>query len=340
MGDSHDPLSQPSPVVAGQGPLDFLADSPVPGPQRRMTALESKRAFALAWAEADVGAQHRQKYRRCVAWRVTRHLAQIQGLLGREDGLASLPVTPDGPWFAPCAVRLPPDGSDMRTTDTSLWSMDTLVLREGGISLTPRQENVQRYAEIVRRIARETRMYEGSRRVPMMWTYAMGDLRTDEDLLLYWPDPSEVLLFEESVLRHAHHLVISRAKHSTAEDLHNLLGVSRPEAIALSRLAIANHAREAYEDMEEKRYLMEVRLEALAENSRTALNLDAELRALKQLAAIQGLTRTEPTTAMDEILKTIQAVAGAAESPPTTALGPGRPHIAFADDEDDDDAAA
>lgn len=257
----------------------------------------------------------REKYRRCVAWRLTREIAYREGLIGREDPLSALSSNGPGPWLIPSAARPCLDPQlDVRKPYTE-WTLDALILHAGGLALMPAPDNVYRFAATIRRLGRELRMIEGSPRVPGMWHFAFGDCQTDEDLLRVWPAPAAIEVFEESVIRHAHHLAVTRAKHSAAEDLHQLLGVSRNEAIALLRMSIALHARAAFEDLEDKRYLMERRIEDYLERSRHALDLDAEAKALKMLAAIQGLTRTDPTTTMDEILKTIAAVARDAEAP-------------------------
>jgi hypothetical protein len=61
-------------------------------------------------------------------------------------------------------------------------------------------------------------------------------------------------------------------------------------------------------DIEEKRSLMEHRLERVAERAGDALDLNSELKALKVLTVVQGLTRTEPEDMGREMVEAMQRV--------------------------------
>ena len=66
--------------------------------------------------------------------------------------------------------------------------------------------------------------------------------------------------------------------------------------------------------------MMVMRIESYISRARAAMDLDSESKGLKMLAAVQGLTRTDPKGRLDEIIEVIAAMSGAS---PHAAPAPG-----------------
>jgi len=77
----------------------------------------------------------------------------------------------------------------------------------------------------------------------------------------------------------------------------------------LMRLARADALAVGGSSVEEDRALMIAQLKDLIARAKEEMNSDRELKALKQLAAIQGLTRTEPEDRAMDFMRVIAAVA-------------------------------
>ncbi len=75
-------------------------------------------------------------------------------------------------------------------------------------------------------------------------------------------------------------------------------------------------ARTGYSaDVEENRYLMEERLSDVANRAREAGSIGDELKTLKVLAMVQGLTKTAPESTLSELVKVIDAVVAETDAP-------------------------
>jgi hypothetical protein len=118
-----------------------------------------------------------------------------------------------------------------------------------------------------------------------------------------------VLAVEELLIDEAQKLIVECGERAAIEHFRGRYGFARKEAIGLVRLARADALAVGGSSVEEDRAIMVANLKDLIARAKEELNSDKELKALKQLAAIQGLTRTEPEDRAADFMKVIAAVA-------------------------------
>jgi hypothetical protein len=106
--------------------------------------------------------------------------------------------------------------------------------------------------------------------------------------------PKMVAALEELMVDEAGRSILECGERATTEHFRDKYGLARREAVGLVRLARADAMRMGGSSVEEDRALMVLQLKDLAGRCREEMNTDKELRVLKELARVQGLTRSEP----------------------------------------------
>lgn len=122
--------------------------------------------------------------------------------------------------------------------------------------------------------------------------------------------PEQVLAYEEVLVDAAQRLLVRHGERAVVDVLADRYGLSRREGLAACRLARADALLHGRSSVEEDRALMVAQLKNYLARARQSLNMGDEIRALKQLAHVQGLTRTEPEDAAAEFLGVVRRVAG------------------------------
>lgn len=296
------------PAVQRTGLMRVFAD-PASSGVRMMTARESRDFLRRLFAEEAMTPSTRRVYLKWLAWRIARELAMRQSLLAYDDGLSSLGAPGiDSVWYNPAAAIACTCPAVAAGKPMSEWSNAGVLLYGGGTPLVPTDTHLPRYVEVVRRLASERRLVRGTEVAPGAWSFAVDALE-DDNIVRDWPTPEEVLDFEEAALEHIYKAFVSTSTSEAVDEARALLGVSRFEGGGLVQAAVTQATRVGRLDVEQKRQVMEARLEDVANRAREACDLDQELRALKQLGMVQGLTRTEPVTLVDEIMSSIKSVA-------------------------------
>jgi hypothetical protein len=114
-----------------------------------------------------------------------------------------------------------------------------------------------------------------------------------EDVRSLHPTREELISYEQALVAQGARILASSGTLELQDHLCDELSMSIAEATAFARLVRAFVSR-AYEpgDLEEQRALMLLRLEDVAKRSRDALDLRAELMAVKQISTVLGLGLT------------------------------------------------
>ena len=356
-----DYLANPlEPECAGTAATALLPIGPIlsmPGEPGTMKDRDVTRALAASHYLAEMHATSRGRFRLAVVWAVVREMARTMNVLGAHESIAEL-GKPDATGVVPLLMPPRPVGVQQvieattvspRTPispDDPLWQDDeylatapttTMMLAAGGLPLMPTPATAKRYFEAVQRIARSMGLLDaGSALVPELWLAATFDLpeldTTDAASLEAWTrawtfDALELELYEEQVLRWVLTRMTSdsRTSHQTVGELRETFGLSWRSCEGLVRAARGETMRLANTDQEEDRAMMVMRIESYISRARAAMDLDSESKGLKMLAAVQGLTRTDPKGRLDEIIEVIAAMSGASpHAAPTAAPAVGR----------------
>ena len=160
-------------------------------------------------------------------------------------------------------------------------------------------DGTQKYREIANQIGSMLGVQAGP----------VGRLGCD-GLLEAFPSRAEILIFEAALVQDTIKALATSGTTGAQEQLAEKLGFIPEEIVEM--ILLARSAIGAFRDqlnVEDDRALMELALDDFASRSREALNLSAELQAMKLKALLLGLTRTDPEDEMMESVRIIAKVA-------------------------------
>lgn len=162
---------------------------------------------------------------------------------------------------------------------------------------------MREWLSAVDQIASNLGLHAGSIEYPHMAQDALPQLLMET--LNAWPTRAQIVTFEEILISEALDAITGLSRNLMGQTLittsqravqvrmshrYGLLPHESKSLLGMVRYAAMEMTNY---DVDEARGLMILRLENFADRSRTALDLRAELSALKQLAIVQGLARTE-----------------------------------------------
>ena len=243
-------------------------------------------------------------HRILVFWRLARASALIAGICAEDEHLdAATELTPS-PWHNALKIRLSP--SQQAVLRRSSAAELIALYGEDGLPLLPPDDYdvAKRWCSAMSLLARDL----GIERTPEGIQGLSGVLHPKT---CAWSGVTEeqVLAVEELLIDEAQKLIVESGERPAIEHFRNRYGFARKEAIGLIRLARADALAVGGSSVEEDRAIMVANLKDLIARAKEEMNSDKELKALKQLAAIQGLTRTEPEDRAADFMKVIAAVA-------------------------------
>lgn len=296
-------MGQPHQVEVVTRALDTFLD---PKPPRRLEGEEGLARLRRIFDDR-IPAAPPEEYlpnRIMVVWRLARAAALIYGICAEDEPLDAATEMSPSPWHFAVRPRLAPAQQQILRRASA---GELIELAGFGLPLLPPEED----AEMARR-----------------WCAAMAILATDlniertqdgieglEGLLhprtcgMAGVNERQVLALEELLIDEAQKLVVEVGERPAIEHFRTRYGFARKEAVGLIRLARADALQIGGSSVEEDRAIMVANLKDLIARAKEEMNTDKELKALKQLAAIQGLTRTEPEDRAGDFMKVIAAVA-------------------------------
>lgn len=171
-------------------------------------------------------------------------------------------------------------------------------------------------AEQFHSLVNQLQVEAGSPTNPLLGYYGL------KDILESWPTQEEILYFENLVLGRALEWCLKSSKGKTVKHLRELLGLHAREAQQLVKLAVERGMQTDRDDLDTKRYLTEGQVIDYIERAREAGDMNSEMKGMKLLAQVSGLTKTEPESQMDEMVRGISIVANtiSAHRPPDDPL--------------------
>lgn len=297
----HDPIQ-----VQTQALASFMGGA-IPrrfSPEERRQRLE--RAFrALSEDEFDMPEEESHPERILVHWRIARGVALITGICAEDEPLDAATEIEPSPWYNSLPVRLTPAQQKLIRRQEAA---QVLGLASKGIPLLPGDDNekgaTHRWCEMACILANELGICNSD-----AGRAGLKGLLRAKTALHSGVTPKQVLALEELLIDEAQKSIVEYGERPTIEHFRNEYDFSRKEAIGLIRLARADALATGGSSVEEDRAIMVANLKDLIARCKQDMNSDREMKALKQLAAIQGLTRTEPEDRAADFMRVIAAVA-------------------------------
>ncbi|MEE8494663.1 MAG: hypothetical protein V3S25_11520 [Nitrospirales bacterium] len=251
-----------------------------------LTPMKPKQTWDL-WqrvytSTSDIGMEDSRGYRIIVAWRLTRAMMIEDKMLDMDERLNEMDFE-DYPTPAVAAER------------------EDFCLR-------------------VLHLGNQMKIYNGSKQNPHLGYYGMQGITRPDMVVDYWPSRPELLFFEDALVEQLKTLILRQSKGKTKTQMRELLGLQIKEAGALIKLSLDEAQMQCDDDLETKRFIAEGWLIDYIERSRECMDLNSEMKGLKELAKVQGLTRVEPENQMDIM---VQAIAGVAAAAQRDERGPG-----------------
>jgi hypothetical protein len=273
------------------------------GAERRQFLREVFAAGALA-PRAQEFDPATKPHRIMVMWRIARTTAIVKGLCAEDELLDAATDCDPSPWTRPF---LPV--SAIAVTSPLRRARQTRLLRLHSVPpglplLPPSGTALERWCSAAAIVAADLgveRSREGLLGLQGLLDplqCARCDVRSEE-----------VLAFEELILIEALDILLDHGERATIKHYREQLGFSHKEATALVRVVKTQALERSAASVEEKRALMEMRLENYLARCKETMDMDGELKASKQLATIQGLTRTEPENTAAEFWQVVKRVA-------------------------------
>ena len=297
-----------------------------------------QRAFAGERADRDV-------VEACVirvAYRLTRELARTLGAIHSDEALSSLS-------FQSFALRQPIPTMPHASDDRRAFLLLEQIRREGtthfgvtkydpenpnddnscvaGIALTPQAASMneplrKQYGQVMNSLALHLNIAQGSKDDPEYGRIALSHMdptasaETNDFPWRGWPDPAVLYVYEGLLVDDILDTIIQHGQTIARKLMIERHGFRPHEIRGLMRLAKLEARDRMEADIEEDRAVLSMRLESLIERARQSLDLRVELGALKQLAIVQGVTRSEPEDVTSAFVNVIKKVSNESDNHP------------------------
>lgn len=291
--------------------------------------------FRLAARTIDDAAPFRAR----VAYRIVREHARLKNLITDDESLIEAlgidPNQPGDPWRGDTSF-VPPTRRDgtTRLTMPAWHALEALqeqpllppvVSREfrdvgdgpgakGDLTIlrSYSPERDRKYLDWIEgadMIVRYLKIRDGSEADREQGIVGLQGMLDPDRARLLWPSRYEIAAFEAVLIEETLGEMIESGVPGAVKFLGVQYGLSRREAGALVKLAKAQ-ARESMEsDTEDNRALMVLRLESYLGRAKGALNLQAEMYALKLMALVQGLGKSKPEDIAQDFIDVVTRVA-------------------------------
>jgi hypothetical protein len=136
---------------------------------------------------------------------------------------------------------------------------------------------------------------------------------------LTWPTPMELIEYEDAMLQQIRTTFVKKGEQAAEMYCRDLLGYTRWESSRMIGLVQSLIAQRASEPIAVSKALAVERLEDVARRAAEAMDLRAELMAIKTQAVVQGVARAEiedETTTLRNVAKALPPVSREKEEMP------------------------
>lgn len=263
-------------------------------------------------------------------WRWSRAAAAALGRVGEdetlEDALADAPRP--NPWTDRCVVKATPtQRALLRLDSTSI--LGRFAMQTGLSLLPPGDERIEDWCKAFDTVAHDLSFHRAPHGPDVL-----AILAQPEHAQLVTFTAQNVMELEELLVEETVRVMVRHGERPLIDHMRERYGLTRREAQALIRLGRADALKSNRSTVEDDRAMMVAMLKDALARARETMNMADQTRLLKELARVQGLTRSEPEDIGREFLGIVRSVGARQE---TDHRLPSGVADALAADLDDDD---
>jgi len=289
--------------VAERLPEQF--DGPLPTPKSRLAkAADEKRErqefWHLAFLYDQMTLEEKEEFglfdRVVMAYRICRQLCRTKGILSDDEPLCATVGHSPSPWTA-AVVSSPQEDTDDLSLEAKVSALATPT------PIYPPEDEEDESFEAFFAAAQEA-----ARRLQLHSYSAFGSqFLLDPKHRPLWPSPYTILSYEHRLLGEITSIEMKNGQVAVREEL-ILKGFLAWEVESLIKISRHVLVRNVLMSTEEARAVLALRIEDLIQRARKPDGADirAELAALKLMAWLHGLHKTEPDDGMGEAIDVVR----------------------------------
>ena len=286
--------------------LDLFLESGRPARPLKGEALKRAIARVMEPVRADLDAlpEETLPHRIAAMWRIVRHTVVVKGLAGQDEKLRDATEIHPCPWTNPTLPFSGPSAQRAMRRGTAATFL-ALHARRNGLPLLPAgdDEEVQRWCHAASIVVKDLKVTDTPAGLAGVEHILQPRLARYNDVSI-----DMVLAFEDLVIEEAQSAIFQAGERPAMKHLRERLGLTRNEALGLVALARASLTDDIPTSVEIDRAFMVAQLREQIAAAKASLDLDQEFKALKLLAMVQGLTRSEPENAAKDFLSVVKRV--------------------------------
>lgn len=164
------------------------------------------------------------------------------------------------------------------------------------------------FVAAMRSISKSLFIQEGSPADRDYGVMGLAGLLRMETCRLAFPSKTQICTYEALMIQKTSNWLIHNSINECRAALRQEFGLQQHEITQLVRMARAYCKSLTEGDIEEDRSLMLLRLEDYLKRSKSALDLNSEMKALKQMSIILGLAKLDTDDEMSEFLEVVRSV--------------------------------
>tara|TARA_R110002167_G_scaffold55220_1_gene157063 strand:- start:3163 stop:4389 length:1227 start_codon:yes stop_codon:yes gene_type:complete len=162
-------------------------------------------------------------------------------------------------------------------------------------------EALSYYCHSMEMLAEKLQAAEGTTDEPESGTYGLAGLLSPNTARIAWPTQDEIHMYEDDLCLHLYDLFIEHTSiQLTERTIQSNFGLTRMEAMDLTRMSSEFGANIYREDMEQSRIALINRVGRVADKAES-FDIRVTLAAFKEQAKLRGLTRTQESSEMEEL---------------------------------------
>lgn len=278
--------------------------------------------------DADRNFADLEGHRLVVGWRITREIAIAIGICHPDEMLTEAILRRDDPrcvwssytgraprvhgnpgWSDAVGMRMSQAGLGLGIPDISPEHLNAMGYIDPQYN-PEKDDRLLAWIELVEFISRKMGIEAGSYRLPELGKMGLHGVLEPKMSRLLWPSRFALGSFEESLTIEAlEQMQQSGGSRGTRKYLREKYGFLPGECTAVISAASREAIRQTgSEDTVQARAMLVLRLEEMMERARDAVDIKSELAALRLLATVQGITRSDPEDTAAAFVKAIDNV--------------------------------
>lgn len=289
-------------------PPDYLPPDLRSPAKRQHDAIE---CFSKAFAQEQLTFDDVGPYVTVAAYRLTRFRLYLTNRMALDEDLAEADIS----WSAPCSVI---STGHLKPYERIIFERSLALITERPVPLDPSAAvngTLEAWVTQTRALAFDLKLDKPSEAYPFASARVVKTLIHPNAIGRIWPSPAQLYEFNEQMLIDIYSRLVEHGHEPTIKHLIGQFGFTFTEAVALLRCSKRIGPRITQTTADEERSLNAMRAELTHRKSVGALDPRGQMHAIKHLAIIHGLGRSEPEDQQLEFTRLVAKVSRA-EPPP------------------------